>query len=376
MPVTVEDIDVTDKTVIYRTDYNVPVSHNAIISDFRIKATLPTLDLLLKNNAKVVIVSYLGKPEGKFDPKYSLRPVAEHLLTFFDKIKIQVTDGITGPEIMSTVSNMPPKSILVLGNTRFFPGEEKGDFAFARSIAELGEVYVTDAFGHMHRDYASITQVPKLLDSYPGLLLAKELKELSRLRDRPFHPFCALIGGAKLKDKVVLVKEMLKKADYVLVGGAVANTFAKALGEDVGMSYVEDDMLETARSIAAEANGKLILPVDYVNEGRGEKFRYVDIGSKTVALYKQYIDGSKDLFWNGTMGIAEEARFANGSLNIAQALVNANGLATLAGGDTVSFVEQQGLTERFAFVSTGGGAATAFIAGESLPGLAAININY
>lgn len=376
MQTSVADVDVNLKPVIYRVDYNEPVKDGVVLSDFRIRATLPTIDYLLQHQAKIIILSHLGRPGGQYNASFSLRPIAQHLMTYFDKTQVQITDGLFGQSVVNALKEMKPASIFFLGNTRFFPEEEANDFNFAKALAQMGEIYVTDAFGVMHREQSTVTQLPQLMESYPGLLLKKELDALDRLRDYPQRPFTALIGGAKLETKVGLIKKMLTKADYVLVGGGVANVFMKAAGHDIGASYCDDTQLPVAKEILNSASGKLVLPIDFVNEGRGEKYRYVDIGAKTVQLFSQYLNGSRDIFWNGTMGIAEEARFANGTRAIAETLAAVKGLTTVGGGDTVTFLELNKMIDSFSFVSTGGGSTTSYIAGEKLPGLEALHTNW
>lgn len=374
MAVTIFDIDVKLRPVLYRVDYNVPITNGVVMDDFRIRQTIPTLDYLLREQAKVVIMSHLGRPEGTYDPAFSLRPVAEHLLTYYSKVEINVTDALFGDEILTALQRMKPGSIFMLGNTRFYPEEERGDFQFARRLTHLGEVYVSDAFGVSHRHDATVAELPKMMESYPGALMTSEVEALSRLRDHPKTPFCALIGGAKLETKVALLKALVRRADYILLGGAIANTFAKAAGQDVGQSYVEDEYVVMAKELLATAGEKIVLPVDFIRDGRRDAWRNVDIGPKTVTLFTQYLQGSRDILWNGTMGIAEEARFANGSMALAQLLTKVNGVVTVAGGDTVSFLEQHRLTTTYSFVSTGGGAALAFVAGEPMPGLEALSL--
>lgn len=374
MAVTIFDIDVKLKPVIYRVDYNVPIVDGKVVGDYRIRQTIPTLDYLLREEAKVVILSHLGRPEGKYDAAYSLRPVAQHLLSYYGKVQINVTDALFGDEILQALQRMKPGSIFMLGNTRFYPEEESGDFQFARRLVHLGEVYVSDAFGVSHRHDATVAELPKMMSAYPGALMTAEVEALSRLRDHAKSPFCALIGGAKLETKVALLKALTRHADYILVGGAIANTFAKAAGQDVGQSYVEDEYVSMAHDLLQAAGEKIVLPVDYVRDGRKDAWRNVDIGPQTVALFTQYLQGARDILWNGTMGIAEEARFANGTMGIAQELTKVNGVVTVAGGDTVAFLEQHKLVTAYSFVSTGGGAALAFVAGEPMPGLEALNI--
>jgi len=374
MAVTIFDIDVKLKPVLYRVDYNVPIVGGVVTDDFRIRQTIPTLDYLLREEAKVVIISHLGRPGGKYDAAFSLRPVAQHLLTYYSKVQINVTDALFGDEILQALQKMKPGSIFMLGNTRFYPEEEAGDFQFARRLTHLGEVFVSDAFGVSHRKDATVAELPKMMDAYPGALMTAEVAALSRLRDHPKTPFCALVGGAKLETKVSLLKSLATRADYILLGGAIANTFAKAAGQDVGQSYVEDQHVTIARELMATAGEKIILPVDYIRDGRRDAWRNVDIGPKTIELFTPYLQGSREILWNGTLGIAEEARFANGTLAIAKLLTGVNGVVTVAGGDTVAFLEQHRLITAYSFVSTGGGAALAFVAGEPMPGLEALNI--
>lgn len=372
---TVLDAAVKLKTVFYRVDYNVPVQNGLVVDDFRLRATVPTLDYLLKEEARVIIGTHLGRPEGKYNPDLSLRPVAQHLMGFYDKVEVQFTEATSGAEVVEAAAKMKPGSILFLGNLRFDPGEEANDFQFAKKLAELAEVYVSDAFGEAHRKTASITQLPQLLESYPGALMAKEVESLRRLRDMPQRPFTALVGGAKLETKVELVESLLQRADYVLLGGGVANTFLKASGVDVGASLVDDALVPKAREILQKSEGKLVLPVDFVRDTAGQNWRFVDIGPQTVELFSRYIAGSAEIFWNGTVGLAEQARFANGTKQLTYALAGHGGLVTVAGGDTVSFINQEKLTDKFHWLSTGGGSALAYIAGQDLPGLKALKLS-
>jgi phosphoglycerate kinase len=371
---TVLDAQVKLKPVFYRVDYNVPIKNGVVVDDFRLRATVPTLDYLLKEEARVIIGTHLGRPGGKYDAEFSLKPVAQHLMGYYDSVQVQFTDAVVGPEINEAVARMKPGSILFLGNLRFNPGEEANDFQFAKQLSELAEIYVSDAFGEAHRNTASIAQLPQLLESYPGALLAKEVASLKRLREMPNRPFTALVGGAKLETKVELVESLLEKADYVLVGGGVANTFLKASGVDVGASLVNDDLLPAAKRILMKSQGKLVLPVDFVRDTAGQQWRFVDIGPQTVALFTRYLMGSKEIFWNGTVGIAEQARFANGTKQLTYALAGMGGLVTVAGGDTVAFIKQENLTEKFHWLSTGGGSALAYIAGQELPGLKVLKL--
>lgn len=372
---TVLDTSVKLKTVFYRVDYNVPIRNGLVVDDYRLRATVPTLDYLLKEEARVIIGTHLGRPEGKYNPDLSLRPVAMHLMGFYDQVEVQFTESCTGPEVIEAAAKMKPGSILFLGNLRFDRGEEANDFQFAKQLAELAEVYVSDAFGEAHRPTASITQLPQLLEAYPGALMAKEVEALRRLRDMPKRPFTALVGGAKLETKVELVEALLQRADYVLVGGGVANTFLKASGVDVGASLVDDALLPKAREILQKSEGKLVLPVDFVRDTTGQNWRFVDIGPQTIELFSRYLIGSAEIFWNGTVGIAEQARFANGTKQLTYALAGHGGLVTVAGGDTVSFITQERLNDKFHWLSTGGGSALAYIAGQELPGLKALKLS-
>lgn len=363
------------KRVLYRPDYNVPVKNGEIRDDFRITATYPTLDFLIEQGAKIIIASHLGRPDGHVMEEFSLRPVAEQLANHYRKSKVQMANQIFNPAVDQTIATMRGGDILVLPNVRFFEGEEANNDAFGHQLSDLADVFVLDAFACAHRAHSSIVAPAKYLPSYPGFLMEKELEHLGKLVGEPEHPFVVIMGGAKVSDKIEMIKLLGEKADVILVGGAMANTFLLAQGEPVGDSLVEKEKRHVAEELMHALGSKLFLAPDYVKDGEGDHFRYLDIGEKAVAQFKDRMADAKLIFWNGSLGYTEEAPYDKGSREIAEFLAERTsaGVTTIvAGGDTVEMVDRLKIHDKLTFVSTGGGAALEFLSGKELPGVAGL----
>jgi phosphoglycerate kinase len=390
---TIDDIDVTNKRVFLRVDFNVPLTKEApytITDDTRIRAAVPTIQALLKRGAKLIIASHLGRPKGKFEEKYSLKPVFEHLKGKLKTLIFFAKDCI-GSEVEQQVNALKPGEILLLENLRFHPEEEKNDPAFAEFLAKLADVYVDDAFGAAHRAHASIEGITHFVSvKAAGYLMDKELKYLGGLLTNPAHPFIAIIGGAKISGKIDVIQNLLQKADKVLIGGGMTYTFLKAQGLEIGNSLVEDDKVELAKSLIDQSQCRLVLPVDSVvarafkNDAEYKTvsavtippdWMGVDIGPETIKLFTEEIASAKTIVWNGPMGVFEMPNFATGTLAIAEAMARAtaNGATTVVGGgDSVAALEQAHLADKMSHVSTGGGASLEFLEGKVLPGVKAL----
>jgi len=386
----VQDLDVAGKRVLVRVDFNVPTdAAGEITDDTRIRAALPTIEHLMHRGARVILMSHFGRPKGKVDERYRLNKVAERLSQLLGKPVIK-TDDCIGPETEAAVRKLKPGEVLLLENVRFHPGEEANDPAFARQLAQLGEVFVNDAFGAAHRAHASTTGVAELLPAAAGFLMQKEVEALSRVLTNPERPLMAIVGGAKVSDKIKLLENFLRRVDVLALGGGMANTFFKAQGMEVGSSLVEDDFLEEARRLLAEARErdvKLILPEDVLvaedlkADARTALVRpqevppgwkIVDIGPRTVERIAEEIRKSRTVVWNGPMGVFEVKPFARGTEGVARAMAEAPGTTVVGGGDSVAAVEQVGVSRRISHISTGGGASLEFLEGKELPGVAAL----
>ncbi len=387
---TIRDVDVRGRKVLVRVDFNVPIQDGKVVDDTRIRAALPTIQYLLDHGAAVILMSHLGRPKGKPDPKYSLRPVAEHLATLLGR-PVKFSPETVGPQAEAMAQALKPGDVLLLENTRFHPGERKNDPEFARQLAALAGpngLFVNDAFGSAHRAHASVVGVAQYLPAVAGFLMEKELDFLGRLLTSPDRPFVAILGGAKISDKIGVIRSLLEKADKLLIGGGMANTFFKAQGYDVGDSLVEDDVVDVARELLESAGDALILPVDVVIADRfapdAERrvvpvgnipagWRILDIGPKSVERFKAELQAAKTVFWNGPMGVFEFPRFAEGTFAIARAVASLeNAVTVIGGGDSVSAVKQAGVADKITHISTGGGASLEFIEGKELPGVAVL----
>ena len=368
----VRDADVKNKKVFLRVDFNVPLDKGKIVDNNRIVQAIPTIKFLLDKHAKIIIGTHIGRPEGKFNPDFSTIPVAEELAKLL-ATPVDATDHVISPVITEKINQMEPGQILMLGNLRFHPEEEKNSESFAKELANYADLYVNDAFAVSHRANSSVEAITNYLPSYSGLLMESEITSLQLLLNNPDHPFVLIIGGAKVSDKAGLLMKLAETADKVLIGGAVANTFLKAKGEEVGKSLVDDEMIHKCKEILDKYKDKMHLPVDFVINGEGDQLNNLDIGPKTIEDFNRVIADGRCIFWNGNMGYTEDAKYREGTLAIAKAMAENLNTKVIAGGDTVGFVDQQGLIDKFSFVSTGGSAAMQFLAGEPLPGIEALD---
>jgi len=387
---TIEDLDIKGKKVFIRADFNVPLDENLMITDDRrIRSTLPTINYAIDEGAKVILSSHLGRPRGKIDPKYSLAPVAKRLQRLLNKEVVFAPDCV-GSQAENLVSRMKNGDVLLLENLRYHPGEEKNDEEFARSLAKLADVFVNDAFGAAHRAHASIVGITKFLPSAAGFLLKQEIEYLKGAIDNPVKPFIAILGGAKVSGKIGVLEHLVDNVDKVLVGGGMAFTFIKAMGNEIGNSLVEDDMLETAERIRKKLieNGvKFYLPVDCVIAQNTEPgtvvkivptleipkgWKALDIGPASVKLFTVAIQDAKTVLWNGPMGVFEMDIFSRGTFDIARAVADAYALTIVGGGDTDLAVHKAGVSDAISFISTGGGASLQLLEGKELPGIAAL----
>ena len=391
---TINDLNLQGKRVFIRVDFNVPLKDGVVTDDTRIRETLPTLRLAMQKGGRLVLASHLGRPKGGPDPKYSLKPAAKKLEELLGKPVAFALDCV-GPGAEGQSKALRDGEILVLENVRFHPEEEKNDEAFSKQLAALCDgVFVCDAFGSAHRAHASVVGITRFVkQSAAGLLTEKELAYLGKALTNPARPFVAILGGAKVSDKIEVVENLMKVADAMLIGGGMAYTFLKAEGQPIGKSLVEDDKLELAKRLRAEAQQKkfaLLLPVDQVV---GEKLEAgtttktvpisqtpdgwmgLDIGPKTIETYRQKIAGAKTIVWNGPMGVFEMPAFANGTLEIAKAVAAATAAGAtsiIGGGDSVAAVHQAGVAAKISHISTGGGASLKFLGGRRLPGVEAL----
>ncbi len=386
---TIEDVAWQGKTALVRVDFNVPLDdEGSITDDARIRAALPTIQYLLDHGAAVVLMSHLGRPKGKPDPKYSLEPVAEYLDGLIDA-PVSFCNQTTGPDAEAAAAALEPGQVLVLENTRFDPRETKNEPSMGADLAKLGDVFVNDAFGSAHRAHASTAGVTEHMPAVGGFLMAKELDYLGGALDNPMRPFAAILGGAKVSDKIGVIEALLKKVDVILIGGGMANTFLAAEGHDMGESLVEKDVIGTASELMDKGAGIIQLPVDLrvANEFSSdaenkvvsvtdvpEGWMALDIGPATIAHYANRLSGAKTVVWNGPMGVFEFPVFAQGTVFIAEILANLPGATTVVGGgDSAAAIRQAGLSEKISHVSTGGGASLEFLEGKELPGVAALN---
>ena len=383
---TIRDIDVTGKKVLVRVDFNVPLSESGVGDDTRIRAAIPTIQYLLDHGAAVILCSHLGRPKGGPDPKYSLKPVADHLAELLGK-PVKFAPDCIGPAAEKEASSLKAGEVLVLENTRFHPEEEKNDLKMAEQLANLADLYVNDAFGTAHRAHASTEGVTHFKPGVAGFLLEKEIKYLGQAVADPKRPFVAILGGAKISDKIGVINNLLSKADAVLIGGGMANTFLKAQGFAVADSLVEADSVPVASELLAKAQGKLHLPVDLVLADKFEAeaarkvipvgnvpdgWRILDIGPETVSAFSEVIKTAGTVVWNGPMGVFEFPRFAEGTFGIAKAVAESSAGSIIGGGESVAAIQQSGLAEKITHISTGGGASLEMLEGLELPGVAAL----
>ena len=388
---TIEDIDVSGKKVLVRCDFNVPLDENKNITDeTRINAALPTIKYLLDHKAAVILCSHLGRPKGEFNMKYSLAPVAKRLSEKLG-FEVKLAKDVIGPDAKKLAAEVKPGEAILLENVRFHAEEEKNDPAFAKELASMAEIYVSDAFGTVHRAHASTAGVADYLPAVAGFLIGKELNFLGKAVTNPERPFVAILGGAKVKDKIGVITNLIEKVDTLLIGGGMAYTFMKATGGEIGNSLCDDERLSLALELLdkAKAKGvKLLLPIDNVcgkefsndteqmicESGKiPEGWEGLDIGPKTVELFSKEIKAAKTVVWNGPMGVFEMPNFAKGTLAIATAMAESDATTIIGGGDSAAAVTQMGLASKMSHISTGGGASLEFLEGKTLPGVAALN---
>ena len=391
---TLKDIDVKGKKVLVRVDFNVPLSkedRSKIADDSRIKAALPTIDYLLDNGAKVILISHLGRPKGEADPEFSLKPVANWLTDYYgDKIQFLAADEVVNDEVKEKVDDLKDGYLALLENTRYVAGETKNDEDFAKKLASLADLYVNDAFGTSHRSHASNVGVASILPSAVGLLIEKEIDVMGKSLENPEHPFISILGGAKVSDKIGVIENLIEKVDTIIIGGGMAYTFLKAQGKEIGKSLLEEDKMDLSLQLLerAKENGvEILLPEDVVIADEiapGVETEIVDIdsipvdkealdiGPKTAEKYAEKIKSAKTVVWNGPMGVFEIKEFSNGTLTIANALAKADATTIVGGGDSALAIEMADLKDKITHVSTGGGASLEFLEGKDLPGITAI----
>lgn len=383
---TVEDVDVKNKKVLVRVDFNVPLKDGVVGDDTRIRAAIPTINYLLENGAAVILCSHLGRPKGGPEAKYSLAPVAAHLAGLLGK-KVSFTEDCIGPKAEEAAAVLKPGDVLVLENTRFHAEEEANDPGMAKQLASLAEVFVNDAFGTAHRAHASTEGVTHYLPGVAGFLLEKEIRYLGQTIADPQRPFVAIMGGAKISDKIGVIKNLLQKADAILIGGGMANTFLKAKGFAMADSLVEDESVPTALSLMDEGAGKIHLPVDMVLADKFEAeaatrttavgnvpdgWRILDIGPETVKAFGEVIKTAGTVVWNGPMGVFEFPKFAEGTYGVARLVAESKAVSVIGGGESVAAIQQSGLADKITHISTGGGASLEMLEGLELPGVAAL----
>ncbi|MCM3574836.1 phosphoglycerate kinase [Mesobacillus subterraneus] len=388
---TVKDVDVKGKRVFCRVDFNVPMKDGQVTDETRIRAALPTIQYLVEQGAKVLLASHLGRPKGQAVEELRLTPVAKRLSELLGK-DVKKTDEAYGESVKSEIDSMNEGDVLLLENVRFYPGEEKNDPELAKAFAELADVYVNDAFGAAHRAHASTEGIAKYIPAVSGFLMQKELDVLGKALSNPERPFTAIIGGAKVKDKIGVIDNLLEKVDNLIIGGGLAYTFVKAQGHEIGKSLLEEDKIELAKSFMEKAKAKGVnfyMPVDAIVaddfsadantkvvaiEEIPADWEALDIGPKTAETYRDVIQKSKLVIWNGPMGVFEIDKFAQGTKAVAQALADANDTySVIGGGDSAAAVEKFGLAEKMSHISTGGGASLEFMEGKQLPGVVALN---
>jgi phosphoglycerate kinase len=383
---TVKDIDLKGKRVLMRVDFNVPMEGGNVTDDKRIKATLPTINYVLEQGASLILMSHLGRPKGGFDPEFSLKAAAKVLADLLG-VPVQMAPDCVGPEVEKMAKALKPGDVLMLENTRFHPEEEKNDIELARKMALLGDVYVNDAFGSAHRAHSSTEAVAHLLPAVSGFLMEEELEYLGRATSNPEHPYIAILGGAKISDKILVVENLLTKCDKLIIGGGMANTFLVAKGLNMQDSLVEPGSVDTAKAILEKSGSRIILPVDAVIADKFEAeansrtvdidkipagWRMMDVGPKTLELYKTTVNGAKLIVWNGPVGVFEMPKFAVGTFALAKLLAESGATTVIGGGDSASAVKKAGVAKQMTHVSTGGGASLEFLEGKELPGVAAL----
>ena len=385
---TVRDISLESKHVLMRVDFNVPMANGVVTDDKRIKAALPTIEYVIDQGGSLVLMSHLGRPKGTgFEPAFSLKAASEALAKLLGK-PVQMAPDCVGPDVEAIAKALKPGDVLMLENTRFHKGEEKNDLDLARQMAALGDVFVNDAFGSAHRAHASTEGVARFLPAVSGFLMEQELEYLGRATDNPAHPYIAILGGAKVTDKIAVIENLLTQCDTLIIGGGMANTFLAAKGYNMRDSLVEASSVATAKAIMAKAGDRLMLPVDAVAADKFDAaaasqvvdldkvpagWRVLDIGPKSIAQFGEALKRAKLVVWNGPMGVFEFPAFAEGTFALARLLATTGATTVIGGGDSASAVKKAGVAKKMTHVSTGGGASLEFLEGRVLPGVAALN---
>jgi phosphoglycerate kinase len=379
------DFDFKNKRVLVRVDFNVPLQDSRVIDDFKIQATLPTIRYLIDQGAKIILISHLGRPVDR-EVQSSLRPVVQRLSELLGQ-EVKFLSDCLEEERRKEIVQLKPGQVLLLENIRFYPGEQANDSAFVQALAQLGDIYVNDAFGTVHRAHASIVGLPKYLPSCAGLLLEKEIKVLSDVLEKPQHPLVVVIGGVKISTKIKIIESFLKKTDDLILGGALANTVISAKGFAIGKSIVEEEMIKEVKRLEL-TNIKLHIPVDVITsvDAKGlapsriapvgntrEEEMILDIGPDTIQLFSRIISQARMIIWNGPMGLFEVEKFAQGTKKVAEAVAQSSAFSVVGGGDTISCLSQLDLIDKIDHVSTGGGAMLKFLAGEKLPGIESLS---
>jgi phosphoglycerate kinase len=385
---TVRDINLASKHVLMRVDFNVPMAGGVVTDDKRIKAALPTIQYVIDHGGSLVLMSHLGRPKGTgFEPEFSLKAASEALARLLGK-PVQMARDCIGPDVEAMAKALKPGDVLMLENTRFHKGEEKNDVDLARQMAALGDVFVNDAFGSAHRAHASTEGVARFLPAVSGFLMEQELEYLGRATDNPAHPYVAILGGAKVSDKIAVIEHLLTRCDTLIIGGGMANTFLAAKGYNMQDSLVEASSVGTAKSIMTKAGDRLMLPVDAVAADKFDAaaasqvvavdkvpagWRVLDIGPKSIAQFGEALTRAKLVVWNGPMGVFEFPAFAEGTFALARLLATTGATTVIGGGDSASAVKKAGVAKKMTHVSTGGGASLEYLEGRVLPGVAALN---
>jgi phosphoglycerate kinase len=385
---TIADLDIKGKRLFVRVDFNVPIKESKVTDDLRIREALPTIHYGLEHDAILILASHLGRPKGKPKPEFSLAPVASRLSELLGKKAIFAPDCI-GPEVEKIVNGANPGDVVLLENLRFHPEEEANDPEFSKKLAALAEIYINDAFGSAHRAHASTEGITKFVGkAAAGFLMEKELRYLGNALEKPDRPFVAILGGAKISDKIEVIENLLDKVDRLLIGGAMMFTFLKSQGQNIGKSLCENDKLDLAKNLLERAQSRIVLPIDAIASPSidDEKSAHavpsgqipdgemgLDIGPKTSAEYAEIIRPAKTIVWNGPMGVFEKDAFSSGTVNMAHAVADSKAVSVIGGGDSAAAVAKAGVADRITHISTGGGASLEFLAGLTLPGVAALN---
>ena len=387
---TVKDIDVKGKKVLVRCDFNVKMENGVITSDKRIVASLPTIQYLLDNGAKLILCSHLGRPKGEFKPEFSLAPVAERLSELLGR-PVKMAKDVVGESAQALAADLKEGEVLLLENVRFHAEETANDPAFAKKLASLAEIYVNDAFGSAHRAHASTTGVADYLPAVCGFLIQKELEYIGGALESPKRPLVAILGGAKVSDKIGVITNLMEKVDTLIVGGGMAYTFFKALGHSVGTSLLEADKVDLAKEMmdkAAAKGVKFLIPIDNVigkeykedteyqivdSDDIPDGWMGLDIGPKSTALFAEAVKDAGTVIWNGPMGVSEWEHFAAGTIGVATAIAESNAISIIGGGDSAAAIQKLGFADKMSHISTGGGASLEFLEGKELPGVAALN---